>query len=111
MPVLPQKTTERPNYTVPIAIVAIIVLIVFLVILGHNTIGSSFKDQPPLPPQAMADGQWIREKAKESHGDMTKLSPADQQKLQQIAHGYGAMALGSAWSNENPSAGHVKIAE
>lgn len=76
-----------------IAIVAV-VLLAFVGWLAYANLAPHAEPYvPKTTPEGAATNNWIEQKAKESKGDISKLSPEDQDKLQKITRGYGAVAL------------------
>jgi hypothetical protein len=47
----------------------------------------------PMDAQGQANHDFIKQLAVKSGGDMSKLSPDEQAKLQKMTTGYGAMAM------------------
>lgn len=58
-------------------------------LFGCSKSGSD--ELPPVPETELT--KWIKQKAVESNGDFTKLSPADQQKLQRETRNEGPQTL------------------
>ncbi len=72
--------------------VAVVVLVLFLGWIGYRNFGPP--PHPVLPDNVNTPiANWIRTKAHESGGDISKLSPEDQQHLQSLTQGKGAAYL------------------
>lgn len=73
---------------------AVILLLAFIAGMAYLNLASH---NEPYEPKKTAEGAqtdaWITQKAKESGGDITKLTPEDRDKLQKLTRGFGAMAL------------------
>ncbi len=95
-----KQTGKQGLGPVPI-VVAVVVLVGFLVWYGMRVFGGP--PTRPLPPPPTADIDFVKQKAHESQGDFKKLNPADQQKVQQITHGWGVSAIASDWRKEHES--------
>ena len=71
---------------------AVIILVLFVVWIGYRSLA------PPAPEKVPDNvdspiANWVRTKAHESGGDLSKLSPEDQQKLQSVTQGKGEAYL------------------
>lgn len=72
-----RKKAESPSLSVPIVVGVCVVLLIFLGLLGYHYFGPH---SDYLPPHAAGPGEsWMKQKAMETQGDFSKLSPADQQ--------------------------------
>src|SRR5579883_1012507 len=102
MAVRSSKTQEKGNVGAPIIAVAILALIALLIWLGYRSFGPSGKplEFTNISAEDKANNAWIAQKAKESGGDMSKLSAEDVARLQQITRGMGAMALKSSLKSQ-----------
>jgi len=85
------KAGDKARWTTPLAILAVAALIGFLGWWGYQNFGPD----PPLPltPAARAYNKWFDKIAKDSGGDISKLSDEDMGKLQKSTLGHGAIAL------------------
>lgn len=72
----------------------VVVLIAFIAWLGYiNLVPHTEPPEVKTTPEGAANNAWITQKAKESGGDISRLSADDQAKLQKITRGFGAVAL------------------
>jgi hypothetical protein len=72
--------------------VVVVILLLFVGWIGYRNLAPP--PHPVLPDNVDTPiARWIRDKARESGGDISKLSPADQQKLQSITQGKGEAYL------------------
>ena len=80
--------------SVPPAVVAILVvaLVAFIGWLAYANLLAPPKPAP-MDAKGQANHDFIKQLAVKSGGDMSKLSPEEQQKLQKLTTGYGAMAM------------------
>ncbi len=88
---------------VPPAIVAIVVvlLVVFVAWRAYRAFaGPAVMVHPPVTAQMQQDQAYVSQKAREARGDFARLSPADQAKVQQLTHGFGAPAIASAYRKQ-----------
>jgi cytochrome c-type biogenesis protein CcmH/NrfG len=86
------KGAQAKRSVPPIAFaVAVIALILLVFGIGYYNLRAP--DQPTVPEQHNPLADWIRQKAVESQGDIHKLSPDDQQKLQGPTQGKGELYL------------------
>lgn len=100
------KTSKRHTgrtLPIPALIVAVIALVAFL---GWQSYVYFAPHEPvaeakPLLPEYKAANDWVAQKAKESQGDVTKLSPEDQKQLAEKTHGMGATVLKSMYEQSN----------
>lgn len=81
----PEKPRWNPMLVVPLAVAALGLAIY----MGYRALAPPAMD---VPAQT-ADSQWMREIAKRTQGDMSKLTPAEQERLQKITNGQGQRAL------------------
>jgi hypothetical protein len=72
-------------------------VIVLLAFIGWLAYANLFAPPKPAPMDAkgQANHDFIKQLAVKSGGDFSKLSPDEQQKLQKMTSGYGAMAMKS----------------
>jgi hypothetical protein len=88
---------ESPRQQVSPLVVALVaaLLIAFIVWCGW----SAFAGPPTgkLPPPPTEEINFLHQKATESQGDFTRLTPDDQTKIQKITHGFGIAAIASEW--------------
>ena len=75
--------------------VVVIALVAFVIWRGV----SAFSGPPTgkLPPPPAGQLTYLRQEAMQCQGDITKLDPADQTKIQQITHGFGEAAMQSQY--------------
>src|SRR5690348_5391706 len=85
----PGKTQSKakPAVPLPVGIAVVVVLLLLVVWMGFHYFGPSTPLAAPKP--LSADEQWIKQKAAESGGEISKLTPDDQLKL---VHMKGDMA-------------------
>ncbi|HZT42255.1 MAG TPA: hypothetical protein VFA07_08695 [Chthonomonadaceae bacterium] len=95
----PQKQQVPPA----VIVIAVVVLLAFVVWRGW---AAFTMPQGKLPPPPTQDINFLEQKARECQGDFSKLSPADQQKVQQISHGFGPAAMASDWRKESQPSQH-----
>jgi hypothetical protein len=90
------KKTDQGRSVHP-GLVAVSV-VVLLIVVGWLAYANLLAPPKPAPMDAkgQANHDYIKRLAKQSGGDMSKLSPDDAQKLQEMTKGYGAMALKAA---------------
>ena len=92
---------KRVSLPVVFAVVVLLVAFVgwrFYAYFGPHT---PVAESKPLLPQYQEANDWVTQKAKESQGDVTKLSPEDQQQLSEQTHGMGATVLKSVYEQSN----------
>ncbi len=89
----PSTVGAKSKATLPAVIVAVVVLVVLMVFLYRHNFVPAEGPTPPKNPAKEADMKWMSEKAQESQGNFSSLSPADQQRVQQISNNKGQMAL------------------
>lgn len=82
---------ERSQVGLTAIIASLIGLLTFVVLLGFYFFGPRIRFDKPHP--MTADEQWMRQKARESGGDFTRLSADDQRQVIQIAGGGGPSEL------------------
>ncbi|HZO87972.1 MAG TPA: hypothetical protein VFB38_06490 [Chthonomonadaceae bacterium] len=82
---------QQPAKPIIIAVAAI-ALLAFIAWLAYANLLAPPKT-PPMSKQEQDVNNWIKQKAKESGGDPSKLSKEDYDKLQRITGGRGEMAL------------------
>jgi hypothetical protein len=77
--------------------VAAALVIVLVAFVGWLAWANLFAPPKPAPMDAkgQANHEYIKQLAVKSGGDFSKLSPDEQQKLQKMTTGYGAMAMKS----------------
>jgi hypothetical protein len=75
-----------------IVAIAVVVLLLVVVWIGYRALAPPPFDKPPANVHSQV-GDWVRTKARESGGDINKLSPEDQQRLQSVTQGKGAAYL------------------
>jgi hypothetical protein len=77
--------------------VAAALVVVLLAFVGWLAWANLFAPPKPAPMDAkgQANHEYIKQLAVKSGGDFSKLSPEEQQKLQKMTTGYGAMAMKS----------------
>ncbi|HZP80834.1 MAG TPA: hypothetical protein VFB21_04280 [Chthonomonadaceae bacterium] len=95
--------SEKPSFGkqkagLPAIIIGAVVLIAFLVWMGYRAFGPEPK--PPPTEAAKAYDAWWDKIAKESGGDISKLSQEDMRKLQATTYGHGEQAL-KAYAQEH----------
>jgi hypothetical protein len=84
--------TGKSQVSPGVIAVAVAVLLLLIVWIAYHNFA-------PPPHQVIPDNvdtpiaRWIRDKAHESGGDISKLSPEDQQKLQSVTQGKGEAYL------------------
>jgi hypothetical protein len=75
-----------------LVVVLVVVLLAFVGWLAYANLAAPPKPAP-MDAKGQANHDFIKRLAKQSGGDMSKLSQEDVQKLQEMTKGYGAMAL------------------
>jgi len=91
---MPANSGASTKQAVPVWGIALAVVILLLLVgwIGYLNLGPA--PHPALPDNVETPiAKWIREKAHESGGDINKLSPEDQQKLQGVTQGKGVAYL------------------
>jgi uncharacterized membrane protein YukC len=87
------RGTGRAAGVPPVVAAALVVVLVAFI----GWLAYAYMLAPPKPAPMDAKGQanhdFIKQLAVKSGGDMSKLSPEEQQKLQKMTTGYGAMAM------------------
>jgi len=74
-----ERSQQGNSVSLPILIAAVVVLVLFIGGLAYYFLAPHTERVHPRPLTAAES--WLQEKAKESEGDFTKLSPADQKQL------------------------------
>ena len=88
------QTSSGKQVPVPVTVLAVIGLVAFMAWWGIR----SFGPEPEiLTPAGQAQNNWLRKIAIECKGDFSKLSPADQLKLQTNTMGHGVSAMKSEY--------------
>ena len=90
----PQKQQVHPA----VIVLAVVVLLAFVFWRAHAAFTIP---QGKLPPPPTQDINFLMQKARECQGDFNKLSPADQEKVQKISHGWGVASMQSDWRRES----------
>ncbi len=88
MPARPTKGAEKASVAAPVVIGVIVILVLFVGFLAYR----NFAPSGPTPTKT-ATSDWLEKLARESGGDIHKLSPADQAKLNSLPMGGGAQWL------------------
>ncbi len=83
------KKTVKKSALPMTAIIGIVAVVAVGGLFGCSK--SSSSELPPVPKTELT--KWIEQKAVETNGDFTKLSPEDQQKLQRATRNQGPMYL------------------
>lgn len=88
-----QSKAARKAQPAPAVIaVAVVFLMVFIGLIAYHNFGPA--PHPVIPDNVQTPiASWLRTKAQESGGDISKLSPEDQQKLQTVTQGKGVAYL------------------
>lgn len=82
------KTGRRTAIKSALPVGAVIGFVVMMATGGlFGCSKSSSSELPPVPESELTT--WMKQKAVESNGDFTKLSPEDQQKLQRATQNQG----------------------
>jgi hypothetical protein len=90
MPVVQEGIKNRQAVSPGVTAAAILALLAFIGFLAYANFRPS---TAALKVPKSATTRWIEQKAAETNGDYAKLSPEDQQKLQQLSRGRGEMML------------------
>lgn len=78
----------------PLIIAAVVVVLVLMLgLIAHHYFAPPQGQVVALSPQQVSDNDWLRQKVRESGGDLYRLSAADQQRVQAITHGHAGEAL------------------
>jgi delta 1-pyrroline-5-carboxylate dehydrogenase len=97
------STSSSANRAVPwpVTAAAIFLCVVAVLFIGWRSLSGStpVSRGPSALVPLRAPNPWIVEKARESNGDINRLSQSDQMKLQQLTQGHGAQALAAATRN------------
>ena len=80
------KSTVSPPM-VAAACIALLAVIIYLAVSSFSPVHETLK----IPKSETT--RWIEQKAAESSGEYSRLSPQDQQKLQKLSHGRGETML------------------
>jgi hypothetical protein len=76
---LGEKSQQRNSVSPAVFIAAVVVLVLFIGGMAYYFLAPHTERVHPRPLTAAES--WLQQKAKESGGDFTKLSPADQKQL------------------------------
>ena len=87
------QTGEKKNVGVPIIILAAVLGIAIIAFIGYRAFNPP---QPPATGATLKFNDWVSQLKKQSGGDFSKLSKADQDKLNNQTMGHGAAALQQA---------------
>ncbi len=94
------STSSSANRAVlwPVTAAAIFLCVAAILFIGWRSLSSSTpaSNGPSALIPLRAPKPWIVEKARQSNGDINRLSQSDQQRLQQLTQGHGAQALAAA---------------
>lgn len=91
MAVRGESKNKGNGVKLPIVIVSVIALVAFLVWMGIRALGP---DTPAGPTKSgVVFDSWMDKIAKDSGGDVSKLSPEDLNKLQASSYGHAEQAL------------------
>jgi hypothetical protein len=74
-----KSSAQKSQVGTPVVAGIIVTVLVILSLIGWWMFAPHSEQAPPRA--LTADEQWIKQKAQESGGDMTRLSPPDQQRL------------------------------
>jgi hypothetical protein len=88
-------TKSKPGRSVPSPVIMAalgVSLALFIGWLGYVNLLAPPKPAP-MDAKGQANHKFIKQLAVKSGGDMSKLSPDEQQRLQKLTTGYGAMAM------------------
>ncbi len=89
-----QKTTAKSGVPIPILVLSIVALFALIGGLYYmNFVPHRPQEVHNMSPEMTLLNDWIKKKAFECKGDFNKLSPEDQQYLQQNTRGMGQMIL------------------
>jgi hypothetical protein len=91
-----QRSTQKTEVPPAVIALAIAGLLAFAAFVGYRTLGPQAPEKPNLPPltaQQQANNDFIKKLAMQTGGDISKASPEDEKRLQDITRGMGAMAL------------------
>ena len=82
----------------PMVAFAIVALVIYVIILGW----SSFQDPPRIKGKAeIKFDAWVAQLESRCHGDFSKLTPAEQKKLNGLTMGHGALEIKLAYQHLN----------
>lgn len=82
MPAKSQRDASRSEGIKPgVIVIGIVALILILGVLAWRNFGANAGPVSTLNAQQRSDLDWMQQKAKESGGDINKLSAEDQRKL------------------------------
>ena len=88
------KTAAKSGIPIPILVLSIVALVALLGGLYYmNFVPRRFPAPIHMSPEMTLLNDWIHKKAFECKGDFNKLSPEDQQYLQQNTRGMGQMIM------------------
>lgn len=88
--------SEKKNVSIPLAVVCVAALVAFMVWWGIKNFGP----EPMIITEAgRIKEAWMDKIARESKGDFSKLSLADQGELQKYSWGHGEIALKGHYKN------------
>ena len=90
-----RPTNEPSAVNTPVMIAAAVVVVLFIGFLAFHFLGPRGIPRPSAP--VSPDLQWISQKAQESGGNFSRLSPADQQKLFQMRGSSAPQVLQAAY--------------
>lgn len=92
-------TGDKPGVSIPIIVVAVLALLAFVGWIGYRTFGP----EPPVHNELTdAHDKWLDKVARDSGGDINKVSQEDQMKLQKQYMGHGEQMLKS-WLKDHPN--------
>ncbi len=87
-----RETRDRGGVSPALIAVSAALLLVFIGWLAYANLFAPPKPAP-MDQKAEANHEFIKRLAKQSGGDMSKISPEDRQKLEYITSNHGALAL------------------
>jgi hypothetical protein len=79
------------NIGLPAIIIAVVVLLILMVWLYKKNFGP--QPPPPLTGVARTNNEYINGLYDRTHGDYSKLTDDEKQKINQMTHGYGQIAF------------------
>ena len=99
-----QKNSQKKE--IPPAVIALAVagVLTFTAFMGYRTLGPGAQEKPNLPPmtaQQKANDDFLKKVAMQTSGDISKASPEDQKRIQDVTRGMGGMALQSLYRKQS----------
>jgi hypothetical protein len=89
----------KTKASLPVTITAVVVGVILVGLIACINLRPRGAPQFAVSATQQANNNWLTQKARECGGDFGKLSPADQQKAQELTQGKGAFVIGMIHSH------------